>query len=162
MSVICKWTICTCPLCYLDQEIQFYLSAKWLFTAPELSQKLQIIFLHFCISSQRRSDRQRVINWTVIVMVLSYQWKLYQFSYLYATAFCLSGLSGTKVGNTPSQCWRTSDESRLRGWLTSTASGFKVALTHHTDARHSRIKERTVYLSTYVSQYSSYKTVKGN
>ncbi|ROL28029.1 60S ribosomal protein L27 [Anabarilius grahami] len=42
----------------------------------------------------------------------------------------------SKGRNTPSRRRRTSgDESRLRGWLTSAASGSKVALTHQTDAR---------------------------
>ncbi len=42
-----------------------------------------------------------------------------------------------KARNTPSQRRRTSgDKSRLRGQLTSAASGSKVALTHQADARH--------------------------
>ncbi len=46
-----------------------------------------------------------------------------------------------KARYTPSRRRRTSgDESRLRGRITSAASGFKVVLTHQTDARHPTAK----------------------
>lgn len=74
VSVVYVNETCLLILCYLDREIHVYLPAKHViwrtFDSSRAFMKTTDIPPHFGMPAHGQSDRQRVINRTVIVIVL--------------------------------------------------------------------------------------------